>query len=229
MKKFISIILLLASWLPAVPASDRDYKKPDYRAIKRVINDHKSEFYYPVLMQRYTNSDTTLTLQDYRILYYGYLFSEHYSAYGHSVYSDSLRPVFSQDTLTTEDFQKIIRLENRVLDEFPFDLGDLNTLTYSFLQTGDTLSAVLTNYKLNRLVETILSTGTGEKESTAWHVISIGHEYDLLDYFGFRFAGSQSLTQNGCDYLEVAPNEYDIEGFYFDVNMILDKEAELFK
>lgn len=63
----------------------------------------------------------------------------------------------------------------------------------------------------------------------AWHVISVGHEYDILQYFGFQFAGSQSLADKGCDYLKVMPNQHKIKGFYFNANMILKKQSDRFK
>ncbi|MBN2347994.1 MAG: DUF4919 domain-containing protein [Bacteroidales bacterium] len=208
---------------------ENNFKKPDYTEIEKIISDKDSEYYYPEIFVRYKNSDTTLSLQDYRILYYGYLFNESYSAYGQSDYTNSLNLILRQDNLDHNDFKNIIRFEEHILDEFPFNLRDLNTLAYSYFQLGDTLAAFQTDYKLNMLIETILSTGDGKKEKTAWHVISVGDEYDLLGALGFQFGSSQSLTKKGCDYLEVTENDYGIKGFYFDVNMLFQSQKKLFK
>jgi hypothetical protein len=123
----------------------------------------------------------------------------------------------------------MIKYEKLILKEYPFNLRDLNMLANLYYQLGDTISSLQSDFKLQMLVNTILSTGDGRSEKTAWHVISVSHEYDILGYFGFQFGGSQSLTKKGCDYLEVSENDYKIKGFYFDVNMILQKESELFK
>jgi hypothetical protein len=224
-----NLIIVLTFLVVSLNARDNNFKKPDYNNIKKIIQDSESEYFYPTLYDRYIKSDTTLTLQDYRILYFGYLFNENYSAYGRSNYLDSLNVIYKQDKLTYQDYSEIIRFEKKVLEEYPFNLRNLFTLANAYYQIGDTLSTIQTNYKLRMIVETILSTGNGNKEKTAWHVISVGHEYDILGYFGFQFAGSQSLTKKGCDYLEVVPNEHKIKGFYFDVNMILKKQSELFK
>jgi len=228
MKRILITIILLPA-LTLVYGSKDDFKKPDYDEIKKVIKNKESQFYYPLLLERYRSSDTTLTIQYLRVLYYGFLFNDSYSAYGNSDYVDSVNNILYQDTLTTGDYKEIIRYEKLILDKFPFNLRDLNMLANSYFQLGDTLSTIQTDFKLQMVVNTIMSTGDGKSEKTAWHVISVSHEYDILGYFGFQFRGSQSLTNKGCDYLEVSENEYDIKGFYFDVNMILSKEAELFK
>jgi hypothetical protein len=228
MKK-IFISLIFSSIIINSLCQNKDFKKPDYKGIEKIIVNKESGFFYPDFLKRYKKSDTTLTLQDFRILYYGFLFNESYSVYGSSNYQDSINLVLGKDSLIREDFFQIIYYERLILDEYPFNLRDLNVLLYSYLQIGDTLSAIEADFKLNMIIQAILSTGDGKKEKTAWHVISISHEYDILGALGFQFGGSQTLTKNGCDYLEIADNDYGIKGFYFDVNMILNKQRDLFK
>lgn len=228
MKHLFYTIIIFA--LPhSIHATSQEFEKPDYNKIKKIIKDEQSEYYYPTIMKRFLDSDTTMTVQDYRVLYYGYIFHDNYSAYAHSFYTDSLNAVLNSDSLMSKDYNNIIRFEKQILDESPFNLRDLNMLAYAYYMTGDTLLAFQTSNKIDMLTGAILSTGDGIKEKTAWHVISVGHEYDILNILGFQFAGNQSLTKKGYDYLEVSPNEYEMEGFYFDVNMILDSEAKLFK
>lgn len=225
-------ILLAIIFLPFISNvyGDKDeFQKPDYNEIKKSIHDKDSQFYYPLLFERYINSDTTLTIQDFRVLYYGYLFNDSYSVYRSSDYVDSVNAILHQDTLTSSDYKNMIKYEKLILKEYPFNLRDLNMLANLYYQLGDTISSLQSDFKLQMLVNTILSTGDGRSEKTAWHVISVSHEYDILGYFGFQFGGSQSLTKKGCDYLEVSENDYKVKGFYFDVNMILQKESELFK
>jgi hypothetical protein len=222
-------ILIFAFLLQNVTAQNQEFKAPDYTSLKSIIIDKNSEYYYPKLLERYNDSDTTLTLQDFSILYYGFLFTDSYAPYGHSDYIDSLKPILDRDTLYVSDYKMIIRYESLILNEFPFNLRDLNILSYCYAQIGDSLASDLTYFKLDMLINTILSTGDGKKEESGWHVISVSHEYDILGVLGFRFGGSQSLTSGGCDYLEVQANEYNIPGFYFDVNKMLDKESELLR
>jgi hypothetical protein len=228
MKKIL-ITLLFTPILFMAMAQDPFYKAPDYKAIKKIMKDKHSENYYPRLLERYLNSDTSLTIENCKILYYGTFFTDSYSPYPQNPYSDSISSILNKDTLVQNDFEALIKYENLVLKECPFNMRDLNILSYSYSQLGDTISANRGYFKLDLIIRTIMSTGDGKEEKSAWHVISISHEYDLLRAMGFRFGGKQSLTKGGCDYLEVQENEYNMDGFYFDVNMILSKEQELFK
>lgn len=210
-------------------SQDIRFQKPNYQGIEKVVKDDTSKYYYSKLYDRYINNDTSLNLQDYRLLYYGYLFNENYSPYGVSVFTDSLTIFFQKDSLAPDDFMKIASYEREILKINPFNIRDLNALAFSCFNMGEIDLANLIRLKIHMIVETILSTGDGRTNETAWHVILVGHEYDLLNVLGFSFGGTQVLTSEGCDKLSVEKNDYDIEEFYFDVNMILNAEKNLFK
>jgi hypothetical protein len=226
-KAIISVITVFIT--VGVFAQDPLLIAPDYQGIKGVMNDNSSVFYYPTLMERYKNADTTLNMEDFRILYYGKLFTDTYSPYGRPERNDTLTAILNADTITAVDFRTLIRLEENILEKFPFNIWDLSVLSYSYNKTGDSVQCKKTSFRLNMIARTILSTGDGKSEKTAWHVISVDHEYDLLNLLGLRFGGDQMLTAGGCDYLKLKPNDYEIEGLYFDVNQILEKEMGLLK
>jgi hypothetical protein len=208
---------------------DPQFKKPDYEAIRKATRDKKSAFYYPVLMKRYNDGDTTINEGAFNNLYFGYLFDPGYSVFDRSVYNDSISAILKQDTVMADDYKRMIRYENAVLRQNPFNIRDLNRLANAYYYTGDTLNMLKTGFKLQMIANTILATGDGMSETAGWHVISVGHEYDLLHFLGFSFGGQQSLTDSGCDYLTVGENKQDIKGFYFDVRQILEKEREMLK
>jgi hypothetical protein len=226
--KNLLIPLLFIIALTAV-AQDKKFSPPDYKKIKKIIADKQSDSYYPKLMERFNKADSSLTPDDFRTIYYGYLFTDAFSPFPSSLYSDSLHPILQKDTLFNSDYLQLIKFEKLILAECPFNIRDLNILSFSYSQIGDDSSAYKTLFKLDRVIKTILSTGDGRKEETAWHVISVSHEYDILNVLGFTFGDGQSLTTKGCDYLQVQDNEYHVKGFYFDVNMLLEKEGEGFK
>jgi len=226
-QKFLLIIGILFCY--NVIAQKPKIEKPDYKKIKSEVTNKNSKMYYPNLFERYRNFDTTLKKEEFKFLYYGYLFQDSYKPYGNSIYSDSLKKVYRKESLSSDDLDTIIKYEKLVLKDCPFDLRDLNMLAYGYSQKGNKDSVKLIDYELNNLIMTILSTGDGIKEKSAWHVISVGHEYDILNILGYKFGGMQSLTNKGCDYLVVGENRNGIKGFYFDVNMILEAESKLFK
>ncbi|PSK91109.1 DUF4919 domain-containing protein [Taibaiella chishuiensis] len=227
MKSTLLIILLSCLGLSQVNAGD--FSPPDYKAIRKNIKDKKSAFYYPTLMKRYKNGDTTFTKQEFATLYYGFLFDPGYSVLDFSTYNDSINVLLRADSMVAGDNEKMIRYEKAILETSPFRMRDLNRLANAYYYDGDTVAMRIAGYKLQMIAATILSTGDGRTDKTGWHVISVGHEYDILNFMGFDFGGSQKLTHSGCDYLDVEKNKEGIKGFYFDVKQILEKEAELLK
>jgi hypothetical protein len=227
-QKFSLFLFLLFIAIFTSPAMTQDFRQPvppDYKQIRETTLDKGSPLSYQNLMDRYRANDTTLTESDFRLLYYGFLYQPGFSPYGISTYSDSVRALMGQDSLRMMDFPKMIRFETMILNEYPFNLRDLNAIGYAYERMGDTANAIFAGYKLNMIVNTILSTGDGIADSTAWHIISVGHEYDIMNLLGFQFGGEQSLTITNCDFLTVEENKYGIEGLYFDVKELMKAES----
>lgn len=95
-------------------------EKPDFERIARNTLDPKSEFYFPKLMKIYNRNDTSMTKEQYRNLYLGYLFQEDYDPYRTSPYNaktDSLLEITSalksRLTTVTDSLNKLIK-ENKI-------------------------------------------------------------------------------------------------------------------
>ena len=222
MKKSLLTYSLLLVIVFAGEAQDQQFEKPDYEKIKTTISDKNSNHYYPKLFQKYMDNDTSLAHKDYRMLYYGYTFQDNYAPQKPSKYRDSLNAIYEKDPLKQKDFIEIIALEKKILKGKPFSMRDLNTLAYSYDQTGQTEKVKKIDYKLNLIIETILSSGNGLEEETAWHVTDITHEYDILNVLGFEVKGDESMRGEGYDYIKVKKNQYGISGFYFNISKVLN-------
>jgi len=194
---------------------------PDYQEIEKLTADKGSAFYYDNIFKRYEANDTTLTLRDYRMLYYGYFFQPQYTPFYRSAETDSIKTLLgSKDELTKDDWKQIIRLGKVNIAQNPFDLKGLNVVWIAYRQSGDTATANLYFDKLKKLVQTILATGDGKSEKTAFHVLNVSHEYDIVSILGYEFAGNQKLTDAKCDFLSLKDNDDRVTGLYFDVKQI---------
>jgi len=222
---FIAVVLFFG----LIYSQETETKRPDYKKIEKEIKKKKSAFHYKKLFKRYIGGDTTFTIEEKRHLYYGFSFQDKYSPYGLSPYSDSLRGILEKPELTGADYQSIISLSNLILENNPFDLRTLNYLAYASGNIGDTAQEEDCIYKTFLIIDAIMSTGDGISEETAFSVIYVAHEYDLLDILGFQFGGEQSLITTGYDYLTLAENEFGIEGFYFEISRCLNALDGLFK
>lgn len=122
----VAAILAPAASTFAAPApkksSTRKIKveKPDFEKIARETRDPRSEFYFPKLMKIYNRNDTSMSHEQYRHLYLGYLFQEDYDPYRTSPYNsvtDSLLAIAkaSKERLVTatDSLNKLIKA-NRI-------------------------------------------------------------------------------------------------------------------
>lgn len=226
MKKFLPALVLFLITCQVGFTQENNFSKPNYQSIKEKTSSQTSGFHYPELFERYQEHDTTLQHEHYRMLYYGYVFQPEYAPGESSLFSDSLRMIYEKDNLRESDFQKIIRYERRVLEKDPFSLRDLNALAYAHDQAGNKEQTKKLDYKINLIVETILSSGDGLQEKSAWHVNEVSHEYDILNVLGFEPKSDQSLRREGHDYIKVKDNKYGIGGFYFNISQILDHKKD---
>jgi hypothetical protein len=230
-----AVVLILACCMVSLAKGQyttREFSKPDFADIAKKTKDKTSPFYFPQQLHRYTEGDTTLTVEEYRYLYYGFSFREEYSPYGASKVIDQLREVMDNKDLSAADVDNVIGLEKTVLKEYPFNLRNLYGLVNMYDKKNDTVNSAKTYKKLLGVARAILSTGDGLSDSTPFYVISVEHEYDLLGLLDYEFGGSQSLVnKNGSvmDYLSLADNKYLTRGMYFNVDRLFAASKKLFE
>lgn len=199
---------------------------PDFKKIKLAIEDKNSPLYYPTLMKRYTDKDTTLNLEEYRHLYYGFSLQPGYSAYGKSGALEDLKK-----SIADKDVDKIIALEKTVLKEFPFNLRNIYAIEQWLEKKGEMQEAAGYHSQLIGVARAILSSGDGASDTTAMYVISVDHEYDMIGLLGYDFGKSQALiSKNGhqMDKMKLEKNDDGIEYLYFNVDRLFDYMDKLF-
>ncbi|CAL2090445.1 DUF4919 domain-containing protein [Tenacibaculum sp. 190524A05c] len=226
MKKLLLLSFVVTSFV--LNAQDWDFEKPDYDKIEKNIKEKDSNLFYELLMKRYKEADSTMTLKEKRHLYYGYQFDEKYSPYSTSDFSDSLRVVLNKKSLDSLDYTNIVTFTNKILEENPFDLRAINYQLFALEKKGDTATFNKKVIQLYIIVDSLLSSGTGKSKEDSFYVLFTSHEYDLLSILGFKFGGSQSLIEH-YDYLTLEKNEANIEGLYFDVSPCLASMSKMFK
>ncbi len=199
---------------------------PAYGIIKTAIFNTDSPRFYPSLYNRYLKGDTSLTIEDFRHLYYGYTLQSKYIPYQQSKYEPQMMSYLKKDRLSSVELNEFIKVAELKLQELPYDIRTLNILAFSYAQKDDSVMNQLYTFKKNMLVKAILSTGNGRTEKTAYHVIDPMHERDIINELGLKFVASNNLANALCDYLVVLPNEQNIRGVYFDISRILKTQAE---
>jgi hypothetical protein len=216
------IISILLISLPELHAQDDDIKPVNFKKVKKEIKKKKSPFYYPDLFARYLALDTTLTVEEFRYLYYGFTFQPEYRPYGTPSRQDSLIAYLSRDELIAAEYAIAARIGGDLLKEDPFKLREtfITALTYEMSGNTDLGSRYFNFYE--KQVDAIMSSGDGLSTKTAFVVIYVQDEYEIIEVLGFEFNGNQHLLQGGYDMLELEENPYGIDALYFNVNRLFE-------
>lgn len=198
----------------------------DYSQIKQNIESKKSEFYYPVLLERFNAFDSTLTSKDYMHIYYGFAYQDAYL---------NMRPdeAILSELLESENFEKLTTECEKILQVNPVSLKANDFLGYALFETGKP-EAEWQKYqnRYRAIRRAIASSGDGQSCETALKVIYVSDEYNMLyTYFDVEKIHSRRLvSQSGlCDYFEIEPTQYlQSKEVYFDISVSLLRTQELF-
>lgn len=232
LNKSVRIVFVLAIVLSVHSVRGQDsmgFKAPDYEEIKKQTNDKNTPYYYPKLLKRFKENDTTLSEHEIYLIYYGSFFNNELSSIpvADLQFDDSIKAISKKDTLSDTDYKQLLRLYREKDQAFPLELRTLNALYNLYKKTNDN-AADFYRFKLMNLYSIILATGDGRSINSGFHVVSVSDEYVLLSILGFKFGGEQRLIDH-CDFLTVEPNQYKLDGFYFDVTQIFKGYEKAFE
>ncbi len=220
--KRVLFLLVFSALLQA--SGQHNFQKVDREAIRLSVTDSSSAGYYPRLLSRFNDFDTTLTLNDYRLLYYGFVFQPGYSAYG------DIRTKEIQESIGAKKYMEASLTIDSVLAKVPISLR-ANYQKAVALYLMDSLSMPYPEYILryNKLVGAILSSGDGLTCETAFKTIFVADEYEIIyRHFAIEKVGGQALVYP-CDRMTVTPNNrFTKTSLYFDTSDSFNQMKTLF-
>jgi hypothetical protein len=178
---------------------------------------------YRALLKRFEAFDSTLTLGDYRLIYYGSIFQKTFS-----VPADEKKREIN-GALQKKDYKGVSDLSDQVLDKAPMSLSGNFYKAIALLHLESDSSAVVRyRDRYSQLVRAVLSSGDGLTCGTGFRVNSVADEYTIIyTWFGVEKFKGQSLIDH-CDLLRVQPSDtWQKDEIYFDASEILRMEQEL--
>ena len=200
-------------------------KKVDFDHVREVISNPNNAYYYPKLMKAYTSyNDTTMSIEAWRNFYYGYTFQEDYNPFRESVYCNVVEQLYYKQPHSRAECDTIEHYAELSLNDNMFDMNQMNFYIYVLKEKKKHARAAMWQYRLDRLIAAIMSSGRGTKEEP-WVVITPEHEYNIINFLGFVATGHETL-EGGIDYIQVQPVAgKSAEGFYFDISRMMEIAA----
>lgn len=198
----------------------------DLEKIRLETTSPDSKFYYPKLLKMFMSNDTLMDNDDYRYFYYGTLFQEDFDPYRPTIDPDEyqrLDPLYykSQHTRAEKDAMQNYALA--ALRNNPLDLVQLKNLVYVYEKKQKVNLAKIWKHKLNRLLRTIASSGTGADPENAWLVVYPRHEYDFLNLSGI-VVQAQDFVPPYYEKVSVQKkSDKDADGYYFNIGPLLEQ------
>ena len=226
----LALVISTAAWAQREQLPDRSQankfvvKKVDFDHIRDVIKSPDNIYYYPKLMKAYNSDDTTLTIEAWRNFYYGYTFQEDYDPFRESIYSNVVEQLYYKQPHSRAECDSIEKYAEKSLNDNMFDLNQMNFYIYVLKEKKKHARAAVCQYRLDRLIAAIMSSGRGTKEEP-WVVIAPEHEYNIINFLGFVATEHETLD-GGIDYIKVQPVAgKSAEGFYFDISRMMQVAA----
>lgn len=229
MRYYITIILTILTLVATAQKKEKlsdklkkGFESVDWDLVNSVVNDPSSEFYYPTIYAKYITGDTTLTLVDYRMLYYGYSYQEPYNPLAEKPLNDIVIQYQTEvfNTNSHEELMLLVEKTKKALVNDPFNLKMLNILTYAYSRMKDEYNVIINSRRMNGVIEAILSSGSGVDRDSAWSVIYRDDIVDLSSVLGGLLKGRMYITTN-VEYFHLNDKIEDVKGFYFDLSPIL--------
>ncbi|MGB4771563.1 MAG: DUF4919 domain-containing protein [Chitinophagaceae bacterium] len=220
-RPLILILLLVAS---TSIIAQSNYIPVNREYIEKKVKDSTSPFYYQTLLKRYLAYDSTLNLEDYRFLYFGYPFQPGYSPYADFKNSEL------NDLLKNKDTKKALALAKEVYHEQPVSPRSLYNMLVTLQISGSndsTMRHVQRQYV--NIIDAIVSSGDGKSCGTAFKTIFVPDQYEVMaNYLNINQQGR--VLEGTCDKFSVKPNlMFDQASLYFDTSETLRGLSELLK
>jgi len=200
----LSLILLFL--LPILQAQQAS--KMNFDSIYNITGDSTSVNYYPNLLTKFNSSDSSMSDNEYLLLYYGFTGKDSYNPY-------AIEEMKLQSFVKKNGYGKTAKLEKQLFKSNHASIVGCYVRAIRLDMEGDTLSSKKWVKNYQGLIFAMISSGNGREKSSATVVNSIADEYQLLKYLKLGIESQVNLGR--WDLLNIKmPNPYNIETFYFD-------------
>ncbi|HLO90315.1 MAG TPA: DUF4919 domain-containing protein [Lentimicrobium sp.] len=214
MKKLL--VFIPSFLIGAMLLAQTSFSAPDMKKISKSLSG-KNAALYGRLMNRLQTNDTTLSLNDYQLLYYGTALQAGYNPQKDSPLRDTLYGLFSNAQSGRADFREVKKIANQILEQLPFDIRTLDPSIHASRMLNDNATADKLEMRMGRIIETIYNSGDGRTETTPFYVVSTANEVDMLRALGFTPATIIAMQSGNLDFWKVKENDFGIDGFFFKV------------
>lgn len=215
MKKYILILMILFS--AKASADEKQLNSVNMTEINMAVTDSAKATFYPRLLKRFAAGDLSLTMKEFRMIYYGAAFEKGYDGY-HKSQSEGIRQLVEQ-----EKFKDALAKCDSMLKELPASLTLRGLRPYIMMRAGYSEEE---QSKANKMyfgiLDAVFTSGDGTDCPSAIKIMYIDDEYDLMSkILNIKNIEGQSLVSM-CDRFDITPSDtYPRPSIFFDISELL--------
>lgn len=168
-------------------------------AVKYVVTDSMSQFFYPRLIEKVKNNPVDITEKDCYYLYYGQIFQPTYKPIGLSFLRNPEYKDFEKAAMNG-NCKKVIVLGKIMLERTPVDLTVLLHTSVCIRKQKKYTDTDYFPQRFENLLSAIFSTGDGKTKETAIKIVSVEDDYVLKGILGFLGGQEKLMSDNNRVY-----------------------------
>lgn len=190
MTKNLSILLIISLTLIVNVLGQQFVTDPDMKLIRKNTTSKKKSTFYPVLLDRFKKNDTTITLDEYKHLYYGAVYQSNFYKGANSRRNEILR-LIEQDKLN----QALIYCDS-IMTIQPISCQSIKLKIDILKKMGEDKDQIaIYEKKYQMFMSVIGNSGNGLTKNTAFVVIYVADEYEYLrSIVGMKKMGMQAFA-----------------------------------
>lgn len=166
---------------------------PNLKEIKKQVNSISSIYNYDKLVFKLRGMPQSLDSLEAKHLYYGKMFTDYSINPTDQDYKDFTK------AFQERDYTKAIPFGENLTFKDPSNIEILFLLLQCYEQVQDQKKFVYTLQKFRAMTATVMTSGNGETENSAYIVNSVGEEYVLLNVLKIPFQSYQRSSKTVKD------------------------------
>lgn len=163
----------------------------DLGKIRDLTDDITSSSYYPSLLIRFQNFDSTLTKKELHFLYYGKYFQPFYHPM--TVNQEEER---MYDLLSMNSFDAALVHGLRSFDKDPINLKTIFGIYICYDQMGNDIMAEKFQLIYFEIIAAILESGTGNHPDQAFVIMDPRDQYEIINSLEKKIKSESSVSEN---------------------------------
>lgn len=207
MKKLVFITALLFSFDFSF---SQKISNVDFDAIKKTLDADSG--LYKQLLDRFIQSDSTLSSEDYQLIYYGQCFRSNYDP--NEPDGEDFKKF--QKYFNAENYDKALPYALKLIEKNPLEMRMTLKAIVCYYYLNDVANRPKLLSRYNNIILTIHRSGDGLSEATAFVSMNLGDNDELMR--AMNVEPIASATKGECMVLTLKENKNRVKEVYFNIS-----------